>query len=722
MYPLTTQITTKIISTTLLVFFCNILIITAQNQKPEKYYRVVSKMNKTTFSELKKQGLEVDHVHWDKEGVTAEISRKDLLLLRKNNIPIKINIRNLGKRLPRINKRIDRKNKRIAKKTTLLNTNVSTPTNFELGSMGGFLTLEEALSNLDKMQELYPNLITVKSTIGSSIEDRPIYMVKISDNPSVEEPDEEELLYTAIHHAREPIGLSQTIFYMWYLLENYEQNDEIKLLIDHTALYFVPIINPDGYVYNQTTNPDGGGFWRKNRRNNQDGSFGVDLNRNYGYLWGTNGTSNTQRQDYQGTSAFSEPETEAIKNFVNEHQFITALNYHSFSNLLITPWGHSANAVTPENDIYVEMSEYMTEENGYVFGTPSQTLNVQASGSSDDWMYGEQTTKSRIFAATPEVGSRNDGFWPASSRIIPLCNEVLPFNIKIMRMGAKYAKVTPQETAAITEELEGTIAFDIDRFSLKDVTWTVALSSTSQFVESTGTTKTYNSIDFLGNDTGAINFTLTENTPENSEIPVNLVINNGTWEYTKEVTIMYTGAPNNECTSPESFQSTMTTSNSAALEWAATSASNYTVRYRIIGAPNWITITVPTTNLTLDNLEPETNYEAQTNSICMTANSDFSPSIEFTTSTETLTNTTFSTVLDDITLFPNPVKNTLTIKTNSVEKNIPYEIFELTGKQVVTGKILKKEQSIQLASLATGTYVLLLKKAAQNRSFMFVKN
>ncbi|MBQ0741152.1 peptidase M14, partial [Aquimarina celericrescens] len=83
-----------------------------------------------------------------------------------------------------------------------------------------------------------------------------------------------EMLFTSLHHAREPIALSQNLFYMWYLLENYNSNPEIKTLVDNTELYFIPIVNPDGYIYNQQTNPNGGGYWRKNRRNN-GGSYGI---------------------------------------------------------------------------------------------------------------------------------------------------------------------------------------------------------------------------------------------------------------------------------------------------------------------------------------------------------------------------------------------------------------------------------------------------------------
>src|SRR6185503_2455375 len=108
------------------------------------------------------------------------------------------------------------------------------------------------------------------------------------------------------------------------LLENYNTNPEVKYLIDNLEMYFVPVVNPDGYIYNETTNPNGGGMWRKNRRDNLDGEYGVDLNRNYGYNWGydNNGSDpNTASDTYRGDTSFSEPETQNLKNFCNARQF-----------------------------------------------------------------------------------------------------------------------------------------------------------------------------------------------------------------------------------------------------------------------------------------------------------------------------------------------------------------------------------------------------------------
>jgi len=127
-----------------------------------------------------------------------------------------------------------------------------TPSNFNLGTMGGYFTYQEILNQLDQMKSLYPNLITTKDNISDFVTEgqadnsttppiggNGIKWVKISDNPSNSSEGESQILYTGVHHAREPNSVSQLIFYMWYLLENYDTNPEIKSIVDNTELYFV---------------------------------------------------------------------------------------------------------------------------------------------------------------------------------------------------------------------------------------------------------------------------------------------------------------------------------------------------------------------------------------------------------------------------------------------------------------------------------------------------
>jgi hypothetical protein len=300
---------------------------------------------------------------------------------------------------------------------------------FGFGSMGGFYTLAEVNAELDSMKLLYPNLITSKVSIGNSIESRPIYMVKISDNPEIDE-NEPEVLYTALHHAREPESMMQMIYFMYYLLENYYTDPSVQYLVNNRELFFIPVVNPDGYEYNRQTYPAGGGMWRKNRRNN-GGSYGVDLNRNYGpysYWNAPNGGSSTtpSSDTYRGTAPFSEPETNSIKNFLAVRKFNNALNYHTYGNLLIFPYGALGHE-TPDSLIFREYAIDMTDYNGYTYGTDMQTVGYSTRGNSDDYFYDGDTllNSGKIFAMTPEVGTT--GFWPSQAEIFPLAIEnVLP--------------------------------------------------------------------------------------------------------------------------------------------------------------------------------------------------------------------------------------------------------------------------------------------------------
>src|SRR5262245_25584780 len=179
---------------------------------------------------------------------------------------------------------------------------------FGSGSMGGYHTLAEVEAILDSFHTQFPALTTAKWSLGKSVENRDVWAIKISDHPGTDE-NEPEVRIDSLHHAREPVSMEMTLFFMDWLLTNYGTDPLATYLVDEREIYLVPIVNPDGYEYNRQTNPQGGGLWRKNRRNNGGGSFGVDLNRNYSYQWGGNGSSgDSNSETYRGPSPFSEPE------------------------------------------------------------------------------------------------------------------------------------------------------------------------------------------------------------------------------------------------------------------------------------------------------------------------------------------------------------------------------------------------------------------------------
>lgn len=291
---------------------------------------------------------------------------------------------------------------------------------FGFGSMGGFYTYTEVVRQLDSMYLMYPSLITPKIALGTSPEGRTIWGVEISDNPGVDEPGEATVYFDALHHAREPMSMAVMMYYMFWLLDNYGTHPEATYLVNNRRILCVPVVNPDGYVYNQTTNPGGGGNWRKNRSNNFDGSKGVDLNRNYGYQWGFDniGSSDTPSSEtYRGPSAWSESETRAVRDFVVARQPSVAFTLHSVAGRYLNPYGYKDTVVTYE--YYAEFASDFSEANRYLYGTVFQMLDYNSNGTTRDFLHHDIN----CFAWTPEIGG--SGFWPAQSEIIPLAQENL---------------------------------------------------------------------------------------------------------------------------------------------------------------------------------------------------------------------------------------------------------------------------------------------------------
>lgn len=313
---------------------------------------------------------------------------------------------------------------------------------FGYGSMGGFYTYAEIVQKLDEMYSQFPNLITEKYSIGTSWGGRTIWAVKISDNPNISE-DEPQAFFDALIHAREPASMASVMYYMFYLLENYGTDPEVTYLVNNREIYFVPCFNPDGYEYNRTTNPSGGGMWRKNRRNNSDND-GVDLNRNFGYMWGYDNIGSSSipsSETYRGPSAFSEPETQAIRNLAVSKNFKTYINYHSYTNAIIYPWGY-IDQETPDSLVYREYASDMSRWNGYITGNSTQTIGYASNGTARDWFYGEQNAKIKAFGYTFEVGSDADGFWPSQSRIFPLAQGNLRPNLYNTWVAGEYVSFT----------------------------------------------------------------------------------------------------------------------------------------------------------------------------------------------------------------------------------------------------------------------------------------
>ncbi|MEE9165840.1 MAG: M14 family zinc carboxypeptidase [Candidatus Neomarinimicrobiota bacterium] len=318
---------------------------------------------------------------------------------------------------------------------------------FELGSMGGNYTYDEMTAELDSLHVMYPTLVSEKTSIGLSLEGRDIWAVKLSDNVTENENvggDLEPLaLYTGVTRAREPLGMMNLIYFMYHLCENYGRDDLATFVLENRELWFVPVLNPDGYVYNERIAPQGGGMHRKNRRETncaEETSRGVDLNRNYSYDWGLNNLGSSPdpcSNVFRGDSAFSEPETAVIREFMESKDFKNVLHYHAYSNLLLHSYGTGEYPPEPDLTMLRAYGAEMTKFNHYRVGTGLETLAYPVNGDAVDFSYGGLG----LIAYTPEVGTSDDFFWPSTDRIVPLCEENVWPNLYFARIAGTLLKI-----------------------------------------------------------------------------------------------------------------------------------------------------------------------------------------------------------------------------------------------------------------------------------------
>ena len=162
---------------------------------------------------------------------------------------------------------------------------------FATGSMGGYYSPAEILAFVDSLRQLDSHgILSDTSVVGLTLQGEPIWSVKISGGAVGQERP--EVFYNSLTHSREGMSLMTLLYYMRFLVENYGQVDSVTDLVDSRDLYFIPLVNPDGYEINWQyyLNQKSFGLWRKNARDNNgdsklDAYDGVDINRNFGFKW-----------------------------------------------------------------------------------------------------------------------------------------------------------------------------------------------------------------------------------------------------------------------------------------------------------------------------------------------------------------------------------------------------------------------------------------------------
>jgi carboxypeptidase T len=488
--------------------------------------------------------LQIDHFMPVNGFIETELEPTALKTLSKAGIRYQIAVEDVGKQVNELNKKyyaavkagtVDAGTAKVAfeQGCKTVSTIINTPAAFAVQpAFGGYYSYAQMITAIDNLVIAYPALAE-KINIGTSAENRIIWGVKISDNVTADETDEAELLYYGLQHAREAIGGSSMIFFMQYLCENYTSDNKVQALVDNREFFIIPCMNPDGWEYNRTTTGVGGA-WRKNRRLISGTTYGVDLNRNWSVNWGncsapiqgssaSCGSGTASSDTYYGPNAFSEPETQAIRNFVTSRNIIAAIDQHAYGPYYSLPLGRSSLNTfsnTPgitvlDSVFYNNTSALMGKYNGMRAGNSYQSVGYEVAGGFKDWMLmGDIGTGSKIkaYGLTGEAGAGGGtsgtygSFWPPASQIINLSKGITYQNLQLALVSGSYVDVQDNNDITVAS-LIGNLGFSLRRAGLQDAPVTVTLVPIEN-IESAGAPVTTNLVNYNDTYSGNISYTL----------------------------------------------------------------------------------------------------------------------------------------------------------------------------------------------------------------------
>ena len=307
-----------------------------------------------------------------------------------------------------------------------------------------YRTLADYEADLRQLAAQSPTLVRLITLSRRSVEGREILGVEISENVRSRTDGKPVFLMVGLHHAREWPSGELSIEFAVDLVESFGVSQRVTELLRKVRVIVVPVLNVDGFEQSRKwgdlvpiVDDDGGkepgapdNLGNLNKRKNcrivdgratppggcdgasPDGyGAGVDLNRNYGWLWGGRGASDVPTSDsYRGQSAFSEPETQAIRELVSSRHVTTLITNHTYSNLVLRPPGLRVEGTTVDEPAMRALGARMVAQNGYRNLLGWQLYDT--TGSTESWSY----NATGGFGYTFEIGRRE--FRPPFAQLV----------------------------------------------------------------------------------------------------------------------------------------------------------------------------------------------------------------------------------------------------------------------------------------------------------------
>jgi hypothetical protein len=232
------------------------------------------------------------------------------------------------------------------------------------GDYPGYWSWEQIVEQIETYEREHPGLVRVES-IGRTYEGRDILAVKVSADVEMDDPAKPEILFMAGIHPREQPPQVALMRFMDELVTGYGHDERVTRLVDTRAIWFIPVYNVDGKVYD-FANGNGstqGANWRVTRRPFGDGRYGVDLNRNGVVGWGS-ASDAPGSATYHGPGPISEPESQALFDFLESRRFRIFLDIHSSLEAYLLP-GH---LIREEAERFLHLTEGMKRRQREPYG------------------------------------------------------------------------------------------------------------------------------------------------------------------------------------------------------------------------------------------------------------------------------------------------------------------------------------------------------------------
>ena len=297
----------------------------------------------------------------------------------------------------------------------------------------GYHTYAEIDAELSDVVATYgqgAGAIVKRFVIGKSGEGRDIWALKISDRVASDEA-EPEVLAEANMHAREHITVEMALYMIHLLTDNYGGTDDlgqrVTRIVDTREIWVIPTVNPDGAEWDIKDSK----FhkWRKDRFDNPNSDcMGIDINRNFGFMWGLKGSSAKPcAGGYRGQFPFQSVEARVLRDFMlsrrigGRQQIKAVFNWHSYGEFVMWPYGYTKEDIPPtmtvdDHEAFVALARRMASLNGYKAHQGSDSYIY--SGDFPAWAYGDQRTFVFTLEMYPPWGCTGcGGFYPPDTVI-----------------------------------------------------------------------------------------------------------------------------------------------------------------------------------------------------------------------------------------------------------------------------------------------------------------